>query len=251
MVDNSVSGIQADIQILTQKIGDFNGERPAGSPFVDGLRGAADDNKFLSGNDKKLNALEKLLQKILEYDRLILKRTAPEVSTAPQRRKSRGADLTTLPTHLHVTDRLLDLYTQAQRVTIVTTGSEKVAKIETESSNPDDLKIIESLQAELNRSQRLMEDAVRHSTKMDMELSKSKNEVKSLEDKLKVAEGKLKEADGKLKIYDDKVSSLEAAFAAKSQANTAQIDALKVSNSDLNQALAQVLYTPYTLYTLV
>ena len=68
----------------------------------------------------KLNLLEKLIEKIVEFDRLVLKKTAPE-TTAPQRRGSRGSDLSTLPTHLHLTDRLLDLFTQSQRVTVIRT----------------------------------------------------------------------------------------------------------------------------------
>ena len=68
----------------------------------------------------KLNLLEKLIEKIVEFDRLVLKKTAPETA-APQRRGSRGSDLSTLPTHLHLTDRLLDLFTQSQRVTVIRT----------------------------------------------------------------------------------------------------------------------------------
>ena len=68
----------------------------------------------------KLNLLEKLIEKIVEFDRLVLKKTAPE-TIVPQRRGSRGSDLSTLPTHLHITDRLLDLFTQSQRVTVIRT----------------------------------------------------------------------------------------------------------------------------------
>ena len=69
-----------------------------------------------------MNLLESILAKIVEVDRHILRKTEPETDPSlvtSGRRKSRGMDLYTLPTHLHLIDRLMDLHTQQKRVTVI------------------------------------------------------------------------------------------------------------------------------------
>lgn len=107
------------------------------SPFVSGLRGKTaivetsdniGDRSEDSGNpaEQKIKVLELILSKLTELDRIVLKKTAPE--TAPgniaARRTSRGFDLFSLPTHLHIMDRLLDLHTQSKRVVTIRTTSD-------------------------------------------------------------------------------------------------------------------------------
>ena len=145
-VSDEVGRMQQDLVLLTQKIADMTGEpqraptaplvndgtmvNAPNSPFVSGLRGLAGSASSAPGggavgSDLKLNMLEKVLKKIMEMDRVVLQKTAPEAETgrANARRGSRGMDLSSLPTHLHVTDRLMDLYSQSKRVVTVTKTS--------------------------------------------------------------------------------------------------------------------------------
>lgn len=67
--------------------------------------------------------LESVLAKVVELDRVVLTMTAPEdengATKKPVRRASRGMDLYTIPTHMHVVDRLMDLHTRARRTTVI------------------------------------------------------------------------------------------------------------------------------------
>jgi uncharacterized coiled-coil protein SlyX len=142
-VTEDVGRMQQDLVLLTQKIADITGEpqraptapivndgaliNAPNSPFVAGIRGLAESASISSsggsdGADLKLSMLEKVLKKIVDLDRLLLQKTAPESdpSRTNARRGSRGMDLFSLPTHLHVTDRLMDLYSQSKRVVTVT-----------------------------------------------------------------------------------------------------------------------------------
>ena len=141
LASEEISRLQQDLVLLTQRVADLSGEpqrapvAPAlegptcapNSPFVSGLRGMAEGASATGGgsgavNEIKLNMLEKVLKKVAEMDRLLLKKTAPEGDSARinARRGSRGMDLFSMPTHLHVTDRLLDLHAQSKRVVTVT-----------------------------------------------------------------------------------------------------------------------------------
>jgi len=69
-------------------------------------------------SDTKSTLIEKIVDKLSELDRCLLRKTKPEgvnneITSA--RRMSRGSDLYFLPTHLHVIDRLLDLNIQLKR----------------------------------------------------------------------------------------------------------------------------------------
>jgi DNA repair exonuclease SbcCD ATPase subunit len=138
---DDIDRIQQDLNVLNQKIADAKGEsssvhatsinlagnegKGGASPFVSGLRSLAESERSLPGKDVKdlkISTLESLLEKISEYDRLILAKTVPaETSTTgqPQRRKSFGTDLNVLPTHFRVVDRLVDLHNSNKRVTVL------------------------------------------------------------------------------------------------------------------------------------
>jgi hypothetical protein len=84
----------------------------------------------------------------------------------PMRRKSIGIDLYALPTHLHVTDRLVDLHAQSKIVTVIkTTNTNQINEIEvippqpklaikgenlSPRSNPNDSKLIEYLEQQVS-----------------------------------------------------------------------------------------------------
>ena len=103
-----------DLEILSTKLCDIRGtpaanttSGPGGvqkqaiavvsSSFVSGIRKATE----LGGNpgDDRLSVLDRIVEKVTEYDREILKKTATADSTISRTRE----DLTSLPTHLHIT----------------------------------------------------------------------------------------------------------------------------------------------------
>jgi DNA repair exonuclease SbcCD ATPase subunit len=138
---DDIDRIQQDLNVLNQKIAEARGEsssvhatsvhlagnesKGGASPFVSGLRTLAESERSVPGKDVKdlkISTLESLLEKISEYDRLILAKTVPaETSTSgqPLRRKSFGTDLNVLPNHLRVVDRLVDLHNSNKRVTVL------------------------------------------------------------------------------------------------------------------------------------
>ena len=69
-----------------------------------------------------------------EIDRIMLRNTETsseenrengDPTDKPIRRGSRGADLASFPTHLHILDRLTDLHAKSQRVAVITkTGNQ-------------------------------------------------------------------------------------------------------------------------------
>lgn len=129
--------ILSDVFTLSQRIAEAKGEpvptRDASltsdltaSPFVSSLRALADaERRARDVKEQKIHALESLLEKVSEYNRLVLAKTAPPElqsdGTTPVRRKSFGTDLASLPSHLRLIDRLFDLHTQSKRVTVLRT----------------------------------------------------------------------------------------------------------------------------------
>lgn len=132
-----VEKIQNDVFTLSQRIAEAKGEpvptRDASlpseltaSPFVSSLRALADaERRARDVKELKIQALESLLEKVSEYNRLVLAKTAPPElqsdGSTPVRRKSFGTDLSSLPSHLRLIDRLFDLHTQSKRVMVLRT----------------------------------------------------------------------------------------------------------------------------------
>ena len=130
----NINKLQKDLELITSKINEMRGGGGGGghthpsqqksaipvvsSSFVSGIRKATE-----MGEHERLPIMERVLEKLTEYDREVLRKTAPTSGEDVSRRSAVRADLSVLPTHLHITDRLLDLYAQAQRVTVVRTST--------------------------------------------------------------------------------------------------------------------------------
>eukprot|EP01036_Dinobryon_divergens_P029958 gene29958-39134_t len=215
---------------------------PSSSPFVVGVRQQAETERKINMSkmeSSKLNLLEKLIEKIVEFDRLVLKKTAPE-TTVPQRRGSRGSDLSTLPTHLHLTDRLLDLFTQSQRVTVIRTTVGASNHVEdhslvlppinthsahtstTTESNPADKKLIESLRENVAKLTKQLEQSDTKKAQCEEECNKLKKEVIN--------------ANVKIEMLNKKVSSIGSASADSEQSLKAN-SVLEKSLSELEQRM--------------
>lgn len=114
--------LQRDLDILQQRLSELTGAKPAVPPltvsssFVSGIRRVTEEKKYTDADRERLPILEKILSKITEFDREVLKKTTVDRTSDKNRRKTVSGDLFCLPTHLTIVDRLLDLYKQSQRV---------------------------------------------------------------------------------------------------------------------------------------
>ena len=144
---DEIQKLQQDLVIIQAKLNDLNmsdshsdvaisnvaPNSSIASSFVSGIRGITNmsdknlDRENLT--DTRTILMEKIVDKISELDRCILRKTKPEGinnEIASARRMSRGSDLYLLPTHLHVTDRLLDLSVQLKRERCLTSNLKTV-----------------------------------------------------------------------------------------------------------------------------
>ena len=192
---DEVNKIQQDINIITQRIAELKGEpvqleptdSGSASPFVVSIRALAEsDKKFKDVKDLKISTLEKLLEKVGEFDRLLLKETAPIVdpTQVPLRRKSFGQDLYYLPTHLHLTARLMDLHATSKRVTVIkmTEGSGGGASAGAPPPNPADKKAIDTLKSTVSAQAKQLSDSEAkriHSDEENAQLKRTNEELRA------------------------------------------------------------------------
>ena len=277
---DEVSKIQQDLNILTTKIAELRGDAiPAtdttgsgASPFVVGLRAIAEtERKFKDMKELKLNTMEKLLEKVSEYDRLLLKETTPVVdpNVPAQRRKSFGQDLYCLPTHLHLTARLMDLHAASKRVTVIKmTESGKSDGIP--PLNPADKKLVDSLKATVAKQTKQLEDSElkriksdeeklqlqRQNDELKLQVSKNTEQLQRQNDELKLQVSKHTEEKQQLQRNYDEIklqlttvqntptqpppATVTTAAAPAVVDNSAEIAALKARIAELEQN-AQVL----------
>lgn len=120
--DDIVNQYQNDLEILQQRISSLTGVKPiethptVSSSFVSGIRRVTEEKKYTDAESiERLPILEKVLSKITEYDREILKSTTAANTSEKSRSSSTEDDLFSLPAHLLVADRLMDLFIQSNR----------------------------------------------------------------------------------------------------------------------------------------
>jgi hypothetical protein len=207
-----------DLTLLTTKLAEIRGapvvtpQAPTkqavsvvSSSFVSGIRKATEmGGAYGGGGDAgdRLQLMERVLERISEFDREVLKKTAPPTGEV-ERRASVRADLMTLPTHLHVTDRLLDLFAQAQRTTVVRQTTTTTTVVAEGAKSPPGKK-----------------DAAN-----DQALAESQRQVTRLEGKV---------ASLMKQISDSEEKNLAAQTAAKNS---------KIEVADLQKTLSQALAT--------
>jgi hypothetical protein len=114
---------EQDMATLTSRLSEIQGiqipqgKEENGSLFVTSLRHSVENHRQPSQENEliatKHEMMEQLLQRVVELDRAVLKKT--EITAGRARRASRGADLFNFPTHLLLIDRLVDLHAIAQR----------------------------------------------------------------------------------------------------------------------------------------
>ena len=117
--DNTTMKLQEDLETLQFRIYQLTGVKPpepisVSSSFISGLK--TEDKKSVDSESfVRLSLLEKILLKTNEFDIEVLKKTASSSLPEMGCRKSISSNLFCLPSHLLITDRLLDLFKQSQR----------------------------------------------------------------------------------------------------------------------------------------
>jgi hypothetical protein len=124
ITDDVVPQLQNDLEILQLRITLLTGVKPVethptvSSSFVSGIRRVTEEKKYTDAESiERLPILEKILSKMTEYDREVLKCTVAANTSEKSRSNSTGDDLFSLPAHLLVADRLMDLFNQSNKTT--------------------------------------------------------------------------------------------------------------------------------------
>lgn len=215
--------------------------KDSGSQFVSSLRAMADSERRAA--ETKLTHMQQLLDKVCEYDRLILNKTAPpEVSAsgAPFRRKSLGADLHSLPSHLRIVDRLVDLYNQSKRVTVIRTNGTVFEEASKPSAEPEtsqaDRTLIESLKTSLGRTTIKLDEAEKKRTTAEAEQVKSQLVINALKKEVEELQGKLAGRAGDQQLLAEQA----AVWEAEKQKYEQQLTDMKQQLHDSNQENAHL-----------
>ena len=169
-------------------------------------------------------------------------------------------DLFTLPTHLHVIDRLVDLYNQQKRVTVIKNIeaplSENVSppiinnKIFNDEGSSELIKKLKSELQESEKRSKVLDDKcnsyLKQIEEFKVKLEKPNNEVKKLKSDLQESEERSKVLDNKCNSYLKQIEEYKAKIDLINQKveseNSAQsdktlIDKLKLNISSLEEAI--------------
>ena len=258
--NEEIAKINQDITILQARISHLNGDPivstpPSSnvaligngtvtSPFVSGLRGiTSDTSKSLIDNslELKVEALESVLQKIIELDRLVLKKTTPADTTAV-RRKSNGSDLYLLPTHLHLADRLMDLHTQSKRVTVITqtvpnNNNNNGDSTSSNAPNPPVSPRSNKLQTTINDLKKQLQEADEKSKRNQEEIISSRKDTMALRQELDTTKQELEKQKLNAKNNNDnEINNFKAQFSEMQERNNQMQDWL-LTEKKKNQSL--------------
>jgi hypothetical protein len=159
---------EQDLTILSKKIADCQGDNTPvpglvlptqpESLFVNNLRNSVDKGNSGNENTLRLNMLERIMDKLADLDRVILKKTDLGTTTARARRKSKdGSDLFSMPTHLLLVDRLLDVFTVSQRLQII--EKQRGASSSSDGSSSSSSKDIAKKNSEIEKLNKQLQEA--------------------------------------------------------------------------------------------
>jgi chromosome segregation ATPase len=209
----------ADYNVVAQRVTEMaNESNSSRGSYVSSLRSTVSAESEVVP-DSKIVALERVLMKIADLDRLVLLKTAPEeTQPAGGRRNSKSIELASLPTHLFIINRLLDLHAEAKRVTVVRThtvigggasnGATEAERPESPRSNRDK-KVIETLNTTVSRLNKQIEESGQKLSAAQQEVINLQTQNGNLKDELDKINSKQKLDDEKLAKLDEANSSLE------------------------------------------
>jgi hypothetical protein len=122
-VEDAGLRLEKDLDVIQRRINLLTGSKAAeghstvSSSFVSGIRRVTEEKKYNDAESvERFSVIEKILAKMVEFDREVLRCTIPANTSEKSRGNSADGELFCLPTHFAVTDRLLELYNQVQRV---------------------------------------------------------------------------------------------------------------------------------------
>eukprot|EP01039_Chlorochromonas_danica_P008612 gene8612-9491_t len=276
-----------DLQLMTNRIHEAKGEpvpsspsasqhhispsttitttTAAVSPFVTGLRALAESERKAS--ETKLSHLQQLLERISEYDRLILSKTAPpETSSSgqPYRRKSMGADLHSLPSHLRLVDRLLDLYNQSKRVTVIrqtvsgkTSEDERGKGPSEEDINNNNKILIDSLKSSLGKTTIKLDEVEKKYQQIENDRSKDQILITQLQTQIIDLQHQLQGKEREIvrqaeeinqlkeqgQIKDRQITSLETRYREENGNGQMELSALQHRLEESHASLQSLLRT--------
>lgn len=148
LTSEELKKLQEDIHLLTVKISQSSNQPTGPSSIVGELRGTVAENRSAteSASSSRADMLDSILRKVTELNRLILKKTEPElIAGARPRRNSNTQDLYSIPTQFQVIDRLVDLHTQSKRSVVVHQHNTTVATAPASTEkNDEELRMLKS-----------------------------------------------------------------------------------------------------------
>jgi hypothetical protein len=206
--NEEVLRLVADFNVVSQRVNEMAAE--AGNmraSYVDSLRSAVSaEVEFVP--DSKLTALERVLNKVAELDRLVLLKTAPE-ATPVVRRSSKSVELSSLPTHLFLINRTLDLYAEAKRVTVIRTHTVAGASGSNAEDVPEsprssrDKKMIDTLTATIARLNKQVEEFGGQAAGTQQELMNMRSANMKLQEELERLKAERTANEVKLSKFDE------------------------------------------------
>lgn len=188
--------MEKDFAIVSRKLCELQ-SIPENSSFVNGFRTAVESNR-IDDDHSKLRLIDKLISKVSELDREVLRKTE-ESFTVPPRRGSNDNDLYSLPTHLQLVDRLLDYHIQLKR-----SNEDRISNTNGDNSNMLKYQIeYESLQSRLL----VVEDASKQYENM-YNKEKQQNDEYKKQAKSSVSSDTLSEKISEIETLRSKVNQL-------------------------------------------
>eukprot|EP01041_Mallomonas_annulata_P004954 gene4954-9908_t len=210
--------MQQDIDLLSRKLSDLTSNpglhSSSGDGFVQGMRSTIDGDRrgsFSGSNgETKLHMLERIISRIVDLDRAVLRQTEPPNAEkfAIKTRASRGMDLNSIPTHLHIVDRLMDLYVQNRRNLLALT---QIQNISPRSMAINGDHIVSSPKKNIDK------DKERERDRDNMEQMRQKYETDILKLKFQLQEGDMrnKQTQEKLDKSVQELSALKSQISVK------------------------------------
>jgi chromosome segregation ATPase len=229
-----VRRLQSDLDTLVARLGQpprLPSDGSAAGSIVNELRTVVSDARgsvetLSTQSGSKLDMVEAVLAKVTELDRAILRETEPVTDGAVKRRNSKNGEISILPLHLQVVDRLIDLHTQSKRPVVIHTQVAQKPK-----PSPEEVSAIETMKAIHAHEKSELESRLSHlyakCAEMEGRLTASHSEIAVLrKEKIDV-----EKTNAEITAQLSKLNEASAASSACVDNN------LSASNAELNDLL--------------
>jgi chromosome segregation ATPase len=248
MKPEEVRRLQSDLDVLSARLGQpprLASDGSAAGSIVNELRTAVSDARgsaeVLSVQaGSKIDLIEAVLAKVTELDRAILRETEP-VTDGPvkTRRNSKNGEISILPLHLQVVDRLVDLHTQSKRPVVIHTQVAQKSK-----PTAEDVSAIETMKAIHAHEKSELESRLAHMhakcTEMEGRLTSSHSEIEGLRKEKIAIEKRNAEIAAQLTKLNEACAASAACAESSSPSSNSELDGL-VRKYDELKAMCKVM----------